>query len=95
MAKFKAGDKVWVRTSEGHTTLPRATEVPGVIVDILGYPLKPWWGLCYTVEIAGDAGWGCAEEHLRPRDDPPSKVVREEVGEWDLCPWRPQKVVAE
>lgn len=35
--------------------------------------------------------WFANAKHLRKKPRPPE---RQELGEWDLCPWRPEKVDA-
>lgn len=94
--KFKPGDKVWVHSSEGGE-FPNG-EFEGVVTrynnDLFdpGYPYLvdvpacpyPWPGGRTEIE------WVCQECDLRPRGD--DKIKRQELGEWDLCPWRPERV---
>jgi hypothetical protein len=46
---------------------------------------------CYVVEYDGDI-WQVGPHQLRKRPQPGE---REELGSWDLCPWRPGRVVTQ
>jgi hypothetical protein len=51
----------------------------------------------YYVEIHGvsnpSPGYRWAAGHYCLRRKPPKATPREEVGEWELCPWQPTKVL--
>lgn len=85
---YKPGDPVWCRVDAGHEKLGSIGEIAAVIVG--KHILSGWWSI--DLESA-DKGWAAPESYLRPRNPPPAKEpTREELGEWDLCPWRPEHV---
>lgn len=88
--KYAIGQKVWVEFAQYEPL----GWFPGVVV---GYSTaRPGKYLCEVngrsfVEVTNPAPdsegcWRIFEEHLRPREDDPPK---HELGEWELCPWRP------
>lgn len=79
---FSPGDPVWCRVDPGHSHLGNAGELPAVIAKH-GF-MAGWW----IVDIDG-VRWAAPNHYLRPRNPP--APTREELGEWDLCPWRPER----
>lgn len=90
--KFKVGDPVWVTCNRKEYSL--VGEFAAVVTRV-----TPGQSLPYFLEIVGapcpvkGAHWIAIETALRPRkppDDP--KVIRQEVGSWSECPWKPETV---
>lgn len=82
---FKAGDPVWVAVMPGHSELGNPGELPAVVAGP-SFMDKTWYRI--NIEGHGD-GWHSDGKRLRPRRPPDEK--REELGEWELCPWQPTK----
>lgn len=90
--KFKVGDPVWATCSRVDHAL--VGDFAAVVTSV-----HPTNDFPYYLEIIGvpcplkGSRWVALESVLRPRkppDDP--KVIRQEVGSWDECPWRPETV---
>lgn len=51
--------------------------------------------MCHEVRCALDGSVRlCQPQYLRRRK-PPEEPIRQELGDWDLCPWRPSLPVKE
>lgn len=81
--KFKVGDPVWCRCE-------RYDHPHGWFAGVVTGHTELVWAP-YNVTIDGITH-SAAEEHLRPRRPPPKEQQREQLGEWELCPWQPSQV---
>lgn len=84
MAKFKVGDLVRILANpndEGEEkTLVGTVATVDEPLHFVDWEMGEAYGL--------DNGWHVIEDDLEiVRPDPP----REQLGEWDLCPWRPER----
>lgn len=79
---FKPGDPVWCRVDPGHEKLGSIGEIAAVVVE--PHIMLIGW---YIIDFEGNKGWAAPENYLRPRNPPVRE--REQLGEWELCPWRP------
>jgi hypothetical protein len=96
---YKTGDPVWVLF-----TRPDLPQVKGQWISgtVLGMSLiMPERYLCEAPEVPVplphldddyEGGWRALPSHMKPRKPPEADKVREEVGEWELCPWRPREL---
>lgn len=91
--RFKPGDKVWVHHPSGDCEIPAGTYA-GVLVGIIkeyeNIGMLDWWSV-HVPDVPlppGALGFAVHESSMTPRDDPP----REQVGSWDHCVWRPDRV---
>lgn len=80
---FKVGDLVWCLCQRWD--FPKQGWLPGVISGLTNIPDLP-----YDVTVDGVTHTQ-PENGLRPRDPP--RKERQELGEWDLCPWSPRESV--
>jgi hypothetical protein len=76
--------------------VPRGSEVT-VISTIEYLPMRMGGesrGIMAVHRITDQAGrlWGCPPSWLRKKRPPEADRKREELGEWDLCPWKPETV---
>lgn len=90
MSKFSVGEVAIIAFSV-FESYPVGSEVTILEVRHDG-PL----GLRYVIDRYRDE-WGdlflfTAEESSLRKKRPPDDIKREETGDWDLCPWRPEKV---
>ena len=101
---FKPGDKVWLDIAH-HSVVP-----PGAYSSVIVRAptssemafIHPLWlnrsvGAWWIIDVEGLSKLALAPEAmLMRRDDPPEQQPqREEVGDWELCPWRPPSVPKE
>lgn len=48
------------------------------------------WAVCYDIETPDGKQWLALPHELRKKH-PPARI-REDLGEWELCPWKPSQV---
>jgi hypothetical protein len=85
----RPGERVWIKNTGGQ--LPAGTYSGTVIGP--SRMLPDWW----ECEIDGQPVpllalgrfWEAHKDYMFPRHDPPA--VKEQLGEWELCPWRPER----
>lgn len=83
----RPGQRVWT-TAKGGGDLP-AGRYTGTAVGP-SPKARGWWEL----NLDGhDKLYIAHQDYIFPLDDPPRE--REKLGEWGLCPWRPQQVTVE
>jgi len=83
MDDFKVGD-VAVIVYSALPWYPVGTEV--TILEIVG---PPYSSEEYLVDRMPDGCLVYAGRRCLRKKRPPDEVKREELGEWDLCPWKP------
>lgn len=81
----KIGQRIWTISKGGDFSPGRYTGT------VLG--LSPKWGRegWWLVDFEGLPKTAiCHQDHMHPFDELPEQ--REQLGNWDLCPWRPSQV---
>lgn len=94
---FKPGDKVWIIVPGECSYLQ-----PGLYAGVCVRPEYGYAPGCWVVDIEGHypplgKEFASQEQYMERRDDPPPQQApkRDEVGDWELCPWRPVSVPKE
>lgn len=92
---LNVGDKaIFTRYRNGNDLFGCEAPASGTVVEIISGPIfntdyVDKVGYRYRCSI-GDRD--CTISCLRKIEPSPPQQTREEVGEWDLCPWRPQQL---
>lgn len=87
MTEYKVGDPVWAKRPHKKD----AQELPAAVISVIQISGR-CCSLCskqttYMVDAIPD--WFICGCLLRPRLPPPPQ--REELGQWELCPWQPKQ----
>lgn len=88
MNDFKVGD-VCEFIDGGPSWMPLRKEFIGVEVTITAIPAKVSWA---EVDVADASGLSGATFFSCLRKKQPPAKPREATGEWELCPWQPERV---
>jgi hypothetical protein len=91
---YKAGDPVWVLVKPNDPGVIEDGAIPGKYEAVVIHRIT-WHPDAYNLNIPALSQrerWGAEGRRIWPRKPPEEK--REEIGEWELCPWRPKQDVA-
>lgn len=88
------GQKVWIVNSGGD--LPAGVYAAVALSPNPTFTEPGWWNI-ELVDIPNYAnGQSAHQDRMCPRDDPPpqQEPIREQIGSWDGCVWKPAREVA-
>ncbi|MDE2104943.1 MAG: hypothetical protein KGL39_47335 [Patescibacteria group bacterium] len=89
MAKFSVGE-IAIITFSVMEQFPIGCEVE--ILDVLDPPRGEDGEFQYLIARQPKRLIYASDKCLRKKRPPGAPIAREEVGSWDLCPWRPETI---